>query len=243
MSELPSSTLSASASEFVPSFLSVPNKEIIANSSSDNVPPPTKVKKSKEMRGPRKRQKKPKGDNCSVVTSISHSQYGDEEDDAMSHLSLEGPYSGEYYEADRFDNLSYNHVPYPNTSYVNDEINPLARQSRLKCNPTFQNNSGKGSNLGTGAYNCLYEEYPGSPAEFAEFDNELLAGAHSAAGGDWSYWFDNVCEQFGRSSTPDNLSLPYLYKKRSSQKRTPSECSQDSWLDLQQVFATYRRIV
>ena len=239
MSQISASTLSASASEFVPSFLSVPNKEIVTNSSSDNVPPATKVKKSKEMRGPRKRQKKPKGDNCSVVTSISHSQYGDEEDDAMSHLSLEGSYPGEYYEADRFDNLSYNHVPYPNTSYVTDQINPLARH-RLKCNPTFQNNSFKGFNPGTDSYNCLYEEYPGSPAEF---DNEFLAGAHSAAGGDWSFWFDNVCEQFGRSSSPDNLSLPYLYKKRSSQKRTPSECSQDSWLDLQQVLASYLDII
>jgi hypothetical protein len=233
MSTLSPSMLSASASEFVPlAFMPVTSKDLAVNTVTDPASAAPKPKKSKEMRGPRRRHKKTKGDNCSVTTSISHSQH-DEEDDAISYLSLEGSCPGEYYDSagDGVDNLSYNNVSYPNLNYINDQINPLARQRWLNS-PASYHSPAKMTSLRRDNFGRIYEEYTASPAEF---ENEFLTGAHSAAEGDWSHWFDNVCEQFGRSSSPDNLSLPYLFKKRQMQKRTPSECSQDSWLDLQQV--------
>ena len=214
--------LSAAASEFVPtSFLSTVTLHEIEDDRFQKPPAAIKLKKTKEMRGPRKRQKK-KGDNCSVNTSISHSQYGDEEDDAISHLSLEGSYLEESYDNDGFDNLSYNHVSYPNTSSVNDQINPLARQRRGSFRTGLQSPPDQMSSLRTDMFGRLYGDYMDHPS-----DNEFLQGAE----GDWVQWFDNVCEQFGRSASPDNSSL----SKRHSHRRTPSECSQDSWLDLQQV--------
>ena len=214
--------LSAAASEFVPtSFLSTVTLHEIEDDRFQKPPAAIKLKKTKEMRGPRKRQKK-KGDNCSVNTSISHSQYGDEEDDAISHLSLEGSYLEESYDNDGFDNLSYNHVSYPNTSNVNDQINPLARQRRGSFRTGLQSSPDQMSSLRTDMFGRLYGDYMDHPS-----DNEFLQGAE----GDWVQWFDNVCEQFGRSASTDNSSL----SKRHSHRRTPSECSQDSWLDLQQV--------
>jgi hypothetical protein len=214
--------LSAAASEFVPtSFLTTAALNEAEEGRLQKAPAVVKPKKTKEMRGPRKRQRK-KGDNCSVSTSISQSQYGDEEDDAISHLSLEGSYLEESYDNDGFDNLSYNHVSYPNTSNVNDQINPLARQRRGSFRNGLQGSPDKMSNLRTDMFGRLYGDYMDLPSE-----NEFLHGAE----GDWVQWFDNVCEQFGRSASPDNSSL----SKRNSHRRTPSECSQDSWLDLQQV--------
>lgn len=236
MSKLSMSMLSASASEFVPlSFLPAGSKDLALNSTGELAASTPKPKKSKEMRGPRRRHKKTKGDNCSITTSISRSQYGDEEDDAISYLSLEGSCPGEYYDTanDGFDNLSYNNVSYPNLNYINDQVNPLARQRWMNSPTSYHSSPAKMTSLRRDYFGRIYEEYTASPAEF---ENEFLAGAHSAAEGDWSHWFDNVCEQFGRSSSPDNLSLPHLFKKQSMRKRTPSECSQDSWLDLQQVL-------
>ena len=236
------SALSATASEFVPASYSLP-QEAKEDATAAVV---IRQKKTKEMRGPRKRHKKPKGDNCSVSTTITQSQHGDvEEDDALSYLSLEASYpiGIDYYDNDFLDNSFYG----TSLSHYNNptsRANPLLkkRRSMSDLNSHYQIPDHSYSHYdGSGQQ---YDDLSESPG-FSEFNPDFHQGSHTGSQPvllqDWSVWFDNVVDQFGSSGSPDNQSLSYYFTnpREYTHRRTPSEGSQDShgqWLDLQQVI-------
>ena len=124
------SFLSANASEFVPSFPTncpaVSTKDETNNTGTGTGGVRQKEKKTREMRGPRKRHKKPKGDINSVSTTITQSQYGDyEEDDVMSYLSLEASYpiGIECYDHDFLDSSASSTPRRHNNGYGNGNNN------------------------------------------------------------------------------------------------------------------------
>lgn len=239
------SVLSATASEFVPasySLLSATKEDVSTTAGS-------RQKKTREMRGPRKRHKKPKGDNCNISTSITQSQYGDiEEDDAMSYLSLEASYpiGIDYYDNDFLDNSSYG-MSLSHHNNPSSRANPLLRGRRSSNNLNSHYQTPDKNHMHYDGNGQLYDDSSISPG-FGEFNSESHSGPNFGSQPilleDWSVWFDNVVDQFGSSSSPDSHSGSYYFSnpREYTHRRTPSEGSQDShgqWLDLQQVTKGY----
>ena len=224
------SVLSATASAFVP-YSSQPAAKEEA---------PTRQKKTREMRGPRKRHKKMKSDNCSVSTSITEGDRGDGgyggdkgdwgegEDDEMSYLSLEASYpiGMEYYDNE-----------YENNSFSASQLNQNSLSSR---NPLFRKKWAGNPNhykapdknyqqydhydahgqqhaqygQGNGQYIQQSGQYTQQYSDLSAFpdgfDSEYDPGSQVLIE-DWSVWFDKVVDQFGRSDSPDSQSHSYFF--------------------------------
>lgn len=235
MSGSSSSILSAEASAFVPSsssssFRTLKKEEDRHNESNAFV----KQKKTKEMRGPRKRhRKKAQGDLSSVGTS-AYSQYDGVEDDIISYLSLEAS-----------DSIEYNNLDYVDShSYVNNTDNGnYSYNTRYKTNPIIKLDK-KTQSIYNNSNQTDYHNRDFSMDEFDTDDVTPVASECKPLPEEWSQWFDSIVDQFGRSSSPAS-EQSYSNLRSYPCKRSPSESSLDSnqWLDLQHEWTVSKQLL
>jgi hypothetical protein len=196
---------------------------------------PTKYsiqKKTREMRGPRKRRKN-KGDSSSVGTSVAsvgtsnaQFQFGDpDDDDEMSYLSLE-----------------YNDMENDNSSYGTTDHATCHSKHNATSQPTKNRYSNSNKMKTPERRAPHYINYQSYESNNSGNGRSGLGNDSMALVEDWSAWFDNVVDQFGRPNSPENQSLSYLYSNSRAvrHQRSPSETSLDShgqWLELQQEWS------